>query len=62
MEQSNLNWYTFNDHLKEMMQNLMQSHESADVTLVCEDKTKFKAHQFVLNVKSMQPSFSINNQ
>ena len=52
MEQFNLNWHTYNDHLKEMMQNLMQSHESSDVTLVCEDKTKFKAHQFVLNACS----------
>merc|ERR1712221_23446 len=52
MEQYNLNWHTYNDHLREMMQNLMQSHESTDVTLVCEDKTKFKAHQFVLNAYS----------
>ena len=52
MEKFNLNWHTYNDHLKEMMQNLMQSHESSDVTLVCEDKTKFKAHQFVLNACS----------
>ena len=52
MEQLNLNWQTYNEHLKEMMQHLMQSHESYDVTLVCEDKTKFKAHQFVLNACS----------
>ena len=30
----------------------MKSFESSDVTLVCEDKTKFKAHQFVLNACS----------
>ena len=35
-----------------MMQHLMQSDESIDVTLVCEDKTKFKAHKFVLNACS----------
>ena len=52
MEQLTLNWDTYNDHLKEMMLNLMQSHESTDVTIVCEDKTKFKAHQFVLNACS----------
>ena len=52
MEQFNLNWQTYNEHLKEMMQHLMQSHESYDVTLVCEDKTKFKAHKFVLNACS----------
>ena len=52
MEQINLNWHRYNDHLKEMMQNLMESNESTDVTLVCEDKTKFKAHQFVSNACS----------
>ena len=52
MEQFNLNWHTYNDHLKEMMQNLMESNDSTDVILVCEDKTKFKAHKFVLNACS----------
>ena len=45
-EQFNLNWHTYSDHLTEMMQNLLQSTDNADV--VCEDKTKFKAHKFVL--------------
>jgi len=35
-----------------MMQNLMQSNESTDITLVCEDKIKFKAHKFILNACS----------
>ena len=52
MDQFNLNWHSYNDHLKEMMHNLLVSHESSDVTLVCEDKTKFKAHKFVLNACS----------
>ena len=52
MEQFNLNRHTYNDHLKEMMQNLMHSNESTDVTIMCEDKTKFKAHKFVLNAWS----------
>ena len=51
-EQFNLNWHTYSDHLKEMMINLMESYETADVTLVSEDKTKFKAHKFVLNACS----------
>merc|ERR1712243_230335 len=54
-EQFNLNWHTYSDHLKEMMQNLMQSNESTDVTLLCEDKTRFKAHKFVL--KACSPVF-----
>ena len=52
MEKFNLNWHTYNEHLKEMMKHLMQSNESTDVTLVCEDRTKFKAHKFVLNTCS----------
>ena len=52
MELLNLNWHTYNDHLKDLMQHLMQSNESSDVTLVCEDRTKFKAHKFVLNACS----------
>ena len=52
MELLDLYWHTYNDHLKEMMHNLLLSHESSDVTLVCEDKTKFKAHKFVLNACS----------
>ena len=51
-EQFNLNWHTYSDHLKEMMVNLMESYETSDVTIVCEDKTKFKAHKFVLNACS----------
>ena len=52
MEQFDLNWHTYNDHLKEMMQNLFLSNESTDVTLVCEDRTKLRAHKFVLNACS----------
>ena len=56
MEQFDLNWHTYNDHLKEMMQNLFLSNESTDIALVCEDKTKFKAHKFVL--KACSPVFT----
>ena len=52
MEQFDLNWHTFSDHVKEMMQNLLLSNESTDITLICEDKTRFKAHKFVLNACS----------
>ena len=51
-EQLNLNWDTYSDHLKEIMQTLMETNRSADVTLVCEDKAKFKAHKFVLTACS----------
>jgi len=57
----NLNWHTYSDHLKDMMQNLMHSNQSTDVTLVCEDKTRFKAHKFVLNACSPVFQSIINN-
>merc|ERR1719300_1991236 len=38
-----------------MIKSLMVSNESADVTLMCDDKTKFKAHKFVL--KACSPVF-----
>ena len=52
LEQFNLNWRTYSDHLKEMMQNLMETNISTDVTIVCEDKTQLKSHKFVLNACS----------
>ena len=52
MEQLNLNWHTYNDHLKDLMQSLLHLNHSSDVTLICEDKTKLKAHKFVLNACS----------
>ena len=30
----------------------MQSNKSSDVTIVCEDKTRYKVHKFVLNACS----------
>ena len=51
-EQFNLKWHTYSDHLREMMITLMNANKSADVTLVCNDKTKFKAHKFVLSACS----------
>ena len=52
LEQFNLYWNSYSDHLKEMMENLLNSKKLADVTLVCNDKTKFKAHKFVLSAFS----------
>merc|ERR1712243_242656 len=37
------------------MLNLMETNDSADVTLMCDDKSKFKAHKFVL--KACSPVF-----
>ena len=54
-EKFNLAWNTYNNHLKEMMKNIMDSSEFNDVTLVSDDKKKFKAHKVVLS--SCSPLF-----
>ena len=48
MEKYNLTWHSYTDHLKQMLQSLMNDKDSQDVTLVCDDKVKIKAHKFVL--------------
>ena len=51
-EERNLKWYSYSDHLREMLQEMMKSDELSDVTLVCDDKRQFKAHKIVLSACS----------
>merc|ERR1712189_19942 len=51
-EKFNLTWHTYTDHLREMLNDMMTSNEMTDVTLVSEDKKKFKAHKVVLSASS----------
>ena len=39
-EQFKIDWHTHLDHLLEMMQIVLQSHNNSDVTLVCDDKIR----------------------
>ena len=48
-EKFNLTWYTFQTHTNELLSDLYKSSKYSDVTLVCEDKSQFKAHKFVLS-------------
>ena len=45
-------WPNYYDHLKQMLQTMKDDESSQDVTLVCDDKTKIKAHQIVLKTCS----------
>ena len=45
-EKIDLGWETYINHLKDMMQNLVLSSDSANVTLVCEDKQILKLTNF----------------
>ena len=51
-EKFNLKWHTYTDHLREILKDMMCSNELTDVTLVSEDKKKFKAHKVVLSASS----------
>ena len=43
-----LNLRTFTDHVQLMLKDLYEEGKHADVTLVCDDQTQFKAHKIVL--------------
>ena len=45
-------WHTYTDHLKEMLHNMKTDETFADVTLVCDDGRKIRAHKVVLGESS----------
>ena len=60
-EKFTLTWHLYTDHFQGLLSNLFDNGESSDVTLVCDDQVKFKAHKFIL--KSCSPVFeSILNE
>ena len=54
-ENFTLTWHSYTDHFQEVLSNLLDTGESSDVTLICDDQVKFKAHKFIL--KSCSPVF-----
>ena len=48
----NLIWQSYPNHLREMMQNMMQADNFTDVTLVTDDKKSIKAHRNILSACS----------
>ena len=48
-EKYDLNWHTFTDHLVDKYKQLFSTKLFSDVTLVCDDMVKFRAHRFVLS-------------
>ena len=60
-EKFTLTWHSYTSHFQKVLGNLFETGESSDVTLVCDDQVKFKAHKFIL--KSCSPVFeSILNE
>ena len=61
-EKYDLTWHKYSEHLREMLHGMMKSHELTDVTLVCDDKTQFRAHKIVLSACSSVFKSIINDQ
>ena len=60
-EKLTLTWHSYASHFQGVLGNLFRTSESSDVTLVCDDQVKFKAHK--LNLKLFSPVFeSILNE
>ena len=51
-ENYTLHWKTFSEHLQSIFKDLYQEGRFADVTLVSNDQTQFKAHKIVLSACS----------
>ena len=47
-----LTWHSYANHFKDVLGNLLSTGDSSDVTLICDDQVKFKAHKFILNACS----------
>ena len=52
LEKGQIYWHAYDDHLKEMVQEMMTLDRLKDVTLVCDDKIQFMAHKIVLSACS----------
>ena len=48
-EKFTLTWHSYDTHFQGVLGKLFDTGESSDVTLVCDDQVKFKAHK--LNMK-----------
>ena len=48
-----LNWDSYNIHIRELMDDLINDMDTADVTLVCGDEVKIRAHKLVLKACSL---------
>ena len=51
-EKFTLTWHSYVSHFQEVLGNLFDTGDSSDVTLICDDQVKFRAHKFVLKACS----------
>ena len=55
-------WHTYTDHLKEMLYKMKTDDTFADVTLVCDNGRKIKAHKVVLAASSQVIKKMLTNE
>ena len=62
-ERFNLTWDTFDQHLKEILQDMLKTDDMADVTLVSDDMKQLKVHKLILSSCSsvFKSILSLNN-
>ena len=62
-EKYTLTWYSYSNHLREALGEMMTSGDFADVTLVTDDKKQIKAHRNILSACSsvFKEIFQINS-
>ena len=47
-EKYNISWESYSDHLPKMLREMMATEAFTDVTLICDDKKRIKAHRNIL--------------
>ena len=47
-EKHNISWKSYSDHLPKMLKEMMTKEAFTDVTLICDDKKRIKAHRNIL--------------
>ena len=61
MDNCNIKWNNFSDHIKGVLFEMFKSNYMTDITLVCDDKEVINAHKIVLAACStFIISFSFN--
>ena len=51
-EKYNLTWHSYSDNWREIIRDMMETKDFADVTLVCDDMKQIKAHRNILSACS----------
>ena len=51
-EKYSLMWKYFPDHVRSILQNMMESDDLTDVTIMCADQIQFKTHKVILSACS----------